>query len=86
MNKMGLKVFGNTGEAKLKVCIDNLCLEKFEDTKGVIRSRISKDRQYKGQKKKVQKTVNITLQIKLKNEQHQPKRQTMIYKTIYSIN
>ena len=42
--------------------------EKFEDTKGAIRNRISKNRQHNGQKKKYKRT-NINLQnihIKLK--------------------
>jgi hypothetical protein len=35
--------------------------EEFEDTKGVIRSRKSKDRQHNGQKKKdKQRSTNIT--------------------------
>jgi hypothetical protein len=32
--------------------------EKFDDTKGVIKSRMSKDRQYNGQKKKNKRTNN----------------------------
>ena len=49
--------------------------EEFEDTKGVIRIRISKkNRQYNGQKKKCKK-INNDLQnihIKLKIESHEP--------------
>ena len=33
-------------------------LEEFEDTKGVIRTRISKDRHHKGRKKKEKRTNN----------------------------
>jgi hypothetical protein len=35
-----------------KKCTMNNVSEKFEDTKGVIRSRVSKDRQYNGQEKR----------------------------------
>jgi hypothetical protein len=35
------------------------CKEKFEDTKGVIRSRKSKDRQYNDQKKKEKQQSTI---------------------------
>jgi hypothetical protein len=49
--------------------------EEFEDTKGIIRIRISKkNRQHNGQKKKYKRT-NSDLQniyIKLKIEQHEP--------------
>jgi hypothetical protein len=48
-----------------------LCEEKFEDTKGVIRIRISKkNRQHNGPKKKYKKTNNDiqSIYIKLKNE------------------
>jgi hypothetical protein len=41
--------------------------EKFEDTKGVIKSRKLKDRQHNDQKKKDKKTSND----KLKIEQHE---------------
>jgi hypothetical protein len=49
-------------------------LEKFEDTKGVIRSRKSKkDRQYNGQKgDKGQRTIYKTLHIKVEIEKHKP--------------
>ena len=49
--------------------------EEFEDTKGVIRIRISKkDRQHNGQKKKDKRTNNDlqNIHIKLKIEQHEP--------------
>jgi len=44
--------------------------EEFEDTKGVIRTRISKDKHYNGQKKKDKRSNNDlqTLHIKLKIE------------------
>jgi len=35
-------------------CLDRVYYEKFDDTKGVTRSRKSKDRQYKGQNKRNQ--------------------------------
>jgi len=38
-------------EYKVNVKIDILMTKKFEDTKGVIRSYLSKDRQYTAQKK-----------------------------------
>jgi hypothetical protein len=45
-------------------------MEEFEDTKGVIRIRNSKDRQHNGQQKgiKGQTTIYKTLHIKLKIE------------------
>ena len=45
-------------------------LEEFEDTKWVIRIRISKDRQHNGQKKKYKRTNNDlqNMHIKLKIE------------------
>ena len=48
--------------------------EEFEDTKGVIRIRQSKDRQHnsKKRKKKRQTPIHKTLHIKLKIEQHEP--------------
>jgi hypothetical protein len=48
---------------------------KFEDIKGVIRRRKSKeDRQYNGQiKDKGQTTIYKTIHRKLKNEQHKPR-------------
>ena len=49
--------------------------EEFEDTKGVIRIRISKkNRQHNGQKKKYKRTNNDlqNIHIKLKIEQHEP--------------
>ena len=44
--------------------------EEFEDTKGVIRIRKSKDRQHNGQKKKYKRTYNDlqNIHIKLKIE------------------
>jgi len=47
-------VFFYTCIFNLKSQLKNIILElrKFEDNKGVIRSRKSKDRQYNGQKKK----------------------------------
>ena len=44
--------------------------EKFEDTKGVIRIHISKNRQHNGQKKKYKRTNNNqqNIHIKLKIE------------------
>ena len=44
--------------------------EEFEDNKGVIRIRKSKDKQHNDQKKKYNKTttINKTLHIKLKIE------------------
>ena len=48
--------------------------EEFEDTKGVIRIRISKkNRQHDGQKKKYKKTDNDlqNIHIKLKIEKHE---------------
>jgi len=48
--------------------------EKFEDTKGVTRSRKSKnDRQCNGQKKKWQATIYTTLHRKVKIEQLEPR-------------
>jgi hypothetical protein len=48
--------------------------EEFEDTKGVIRICISKNRQHKGQKKKYKRTNNDlqNIHIKLKIEYHEP--------------
>jgi hypothetical protein len=49
--------------------------EEFEDTKGVIRIRISKkNRQHNGQKKKYKKTNNDlqNIHIKLKIQSHEP--------------
>jgi hypothetical protein len=46
-------------------------VEKIDDTKGVIRSRKSKNRQHNGQKKKT-KSLNKTLHRKLKIKQHEP--------------
>jgi hypothetical protein len=48
--------------------------DEFEDTKVVIRIRISKNRQHNGQKKKYKRTKQIckTLHIKLKIEYHEP--------------
>jgi hypothetical protein len=49
--------------------------EEFEDTKGVIRTRISeKNRQCNGQKKKYKRTNNDlqNIHIKLKIESHEP--------------
>ena len=47
-----------------------LQLEEFEDTKGVIRIRISKNRQNNGQKRKYKRTNNDlqSMHIKLKIE------------------
>ena len=47
-----------------------MIIKELEDTKGVIRSRKSKDRQHKDQKKrdKGQTTIYKTLHIKLKIE------------------
>jgi hypothetical protein len=44
--------------------------EEFEDTKGVIRIRISKNRQHNGQKKKYKRTNNDpqNIHVKLKIE------------------
>ena len=52
----------------------SLLEELFEDTKVVIRSRKSKERQYNGQKKKDKRTNNDlkTLHRKVKIEQHKP--------------
>ena len=46
--------------------------EEFEDTKGVILSRISKNRQNTGQKKKYKRTNNDlqNIHVKLKIEKH----------------
>jgi hypothetical protein len=49
----------------------NVLTERFEDTKGVIRSRKSKDRQHNGQKKK-NSMIYKTLHRKLKIQQHEP--------------
>jgi hypothetical protein len=47
--------------------------EKFEDTKGVFKSRKSKkDRQHNGKRKKGQTTINKIPHSKLKIEQHEP--------------
>jgi hypothetical protein len=48
--------------------------EEFEDTKWVIRIRISNDRQHNGQMKKYQRTNNDlqNIHIELKIEQHEP--------------
>jgi hypothetical protein len=50
--------------------IEELITEEFEDTKGVIRIRISKNRQHNGQKKKYKSTNNDlkSVHIKLKIE------------------
>ena len=49
-----------------------LCVlyEEFKDTKGLIRIRISKNRQHNGQKKKYKRTINDlqNIHIKLKIE------------------
>jgi hypothetical protein len=47
-----------------------MTLEEFEDTKGAIRNRISKNRQHNGQKKKDKRTNNDrqNIHIKLKIE------------------
>ena len=47
--------------------------EEFEDTKGVIRIRISMDRQHNGQKKKYKRTNSDqqSIHIKLKTEKHE---------------
>ena len=42
--------------------------EEFEDTKGVIRIRTSKNRQHNGQKKNYKRTNNDLLNIQLKIE------------------
>jgi hypothetical protein len=60
------------------LCIDliyKICIEEFEDTKGVIRIRIStKNRQYNGQKIKYKRTNNDlqNIHIKPKIKQHEP--------------
>ena len=46
--------------------------EKFDDAKGVIRSRKTKDRQYYGQKEKGQTIIYKTLLGKLKIRQCEP--------------
>jgi hypothetical protein len=48
--------------------------KELEDTKGVIRIRISKDRQHNGQKKKYKGTHNNlqNIHIKLKAEYYEP--------------
>ena len=49
-------------------------MHNFEDTKGVIRNRYSKDRPYNGKQKKDNRTilmVDIALHRKLKIEQHE---------------
>ena len=45
--------------------------EEFEDTKGIIKIRKSKDRQHNDQKKKRQTTIYKILHRKLKIEQHE---------------
>jgi Fic family protein len=52
----------------------NLFQEEFEDTKGIIRIRKSKNRRYNGQKKKYKRTNNDlqNIHIKLKIEKHEP--------------
>ena len=45
--------------------------KEFEDTKGVIRIRKSKDRQHNGQKKNDKRTSNDVQITTLKIEQHQ---------------
>jgi len=60
------------------LCIDfmyTFCIEEFEDTKGVIRIRIStKNRQYNGQKKRYKRTNNDlqNIHINLKIKRHEP--------------
>jgi hypothetical protein len=50
---------GSLGTLYRKIIMEmNLYNTKFEDAKGVIRSRKSKDRQYNGQNKKDKKTKN----------------------------
>ena len=49
-----------------------LDVKKFEDTKDVIRSRISKNRQIQWQKEKGQTMIYKTLHRKLRIEQHEP--------------
>jgi hypothetical protein len=48
--------------------------EEFEDIKGVIRIRISKNRQHNGEQKKYKKTNNDlqNIHVKLKIEYHEP--------------
>ena len=48
--------------------------EEFEDIKGVIRIRISKNRQHNGEQKKYKKTNNElqNIHVKLKIEYHEP--------------
>ena len=43
---------------RIRVFLHFVLKEEFEDTKGVIRIRKSKDRQYNGQKKKNKRTNN----------------------------
>jgi hypothetical protein len=45
-------LLGTINMIEPKVCMNANRKEKFKDTKGVIRSRKSKDRQYNDQKKK----------------------------------
>ena len=45
--------------------------EQFEDTKWVIKSRKSKDKQYNGQKEKGQTMMYKTLHRKVKIQQHE---------------
>jgi hypothetical protein len=50
---------GSLGTLYRKIIMEmNLYNTKFEDAKGVIRSRKSKDRQYNGKNKKDKKTKN----------------------------
>jgi hypothetical protein len=56
-------------DTEFEVCVSRV-QEEFEDTKGAIRIRILKNRQYNGQKKKYKRTNNDlqNIHIKLKIE------------------
>jgi hypothetical protein len=57
--------------------------EKFDEIKGVMRSRKSKDRQYNYQKKKKKQTTTYkTLHTQLKIEQHNLEKLSHVVRTI----
>ena len=68
--KKSLETRGNVNTTNMVIRTTDILWEEFEDTKEAIRIRISKDRQYNGQKIKYKKTNNDlqNIHIKLKIE------------------
>ena len=62
----------------LKLFLVGFMKEEFEDTKGVIRIRKSKNRQHNGQEKKDKRSNNDlqNIHIKIMIEQHEPHKKT----------